>query len=107
MFCPKCRDEFIDGITNCTKCNVPLLKELPGKQAPLKPVYTHLVTILTTSDVALIAVAKSILDEAGIKYFVKGEMLQGVLCIQSGGFKEVAIQVPQIDADDARTLLNF
>ncbi len=96
----------VDGIANCPECNVPLVDVLPGKQAPLKPVYTRLVTILTTSDAALIAVVKSILDEAGIRYFVRGEALQNLLCIKGAGFNKVAIQVSQADADIARALLN-
>lgn len=35
MFCPKCKGEFIEGITDCSDCGIPLVKELP--ESPLQP----------------------------------------------------------------------
>ncbi len=30
MFCPKCEAEYIEGITECADCNIPLVEQLPG-----------------------------------------------------------------------------
>ncbi|OIP95667.1 hypothetical protein AUK40_05835 [Candidatus Wirthbacteria bacterium CG2_30_54_11] len=38
-----------------------------------------LVSICSTPDIALLALARATLDEVGIKYMVKGEQLQNVL----------------------------
>ncbi len=38
-----------------------------------------LISICSTPDIALMAIARATLDEAGIKYMVKGEQLQNVL----------------------------
>ena len=32
MFCPKCKAEFREGFTECTKCNVDLVEELPMEE---------------------------------------------------------------------------
>ena len=30
MWCPKCKTEYIDGITKCADCGVDLVEELPA-----------------------------------------------------------------------------
>ena len=91
----------------CPKCKVLLIEKLiQNNEAPLKPEHSSLVTVFATADLGLLAIVKSILDGAGIKYFAKGEMLQGILPVQSGAFNAVVeIQVRNNDADDARALL--
>jgi len=52
-------------------------------------------------------VVKAILDGAGIKYFVRNELIQAILPVQSGAFNSlVEIQVWPEDAADARALLD-
>jgi hypothetical protein len=34
MFCPKCKSEYVKGITVCKECNVPLVDNLPEKEGP-------------------------------------------------------------------------
>jgi hypothetical protein len=68
------------------------------------------VTVLETSDQALIAVAKSLLEEAEIPCFAKGEGLQDLFGGgRIGGFNivigPIQLQVPADAADDARDLL--
>lgn len=75
------------------------------------PEYVELVTIVETGDPALIAVVKSVLDDAGIAYFAKGEQLQNLFGIgQFGvGFNPIVgpveLQVRQPDAREARELV--
>jgi len=68
------------------------------------------VTVLETSDQGLIALAKSLLEEAEIPCFAKGEGIQDLLGAgRVGGFSILAgpiqLQVPATAADDARELL--
>lgn len=78
---------------------------------PEHPEFVELVTIVETGDPALIAVAKSVLDEAGIAYFAKGEELQHLFGLgQFGlGFNPIVgpvrLQVREHDAPEARELL--
>ena len=59
-----------------------------------------LVTVLTTSSPALLAVAKSVLQEANIPYVTPGSGLQGLY-----GAGDVKIQVRQVDSEEARKRL--
>ena len=62
------------------------------------------VTILETSDRALMATAKSLLESAGIEYYVKGEDVQSMI-----GFGAIdgvpGMQVAEEDAEDAKKIL--
>jgi hypothetical protein len=75
MFCPRCGDEFVEGITECVDCKVPLVRELPPRP---EPEYIELVTVLEVTDPSALMFAKSILEGAGIRYFAKGERLQNL-----------------------------
>lgn len=63
-----------------------------------------LVTIFTTSNRSSIATAKSLLQSAGIQYYVKGEDVQSLI-----GFGAIdgvpEIQVAEEDAEEAREIL--
>lgn len=77
MFCPKCKDEFVSGMTECPDCLVPLVEELPAEGEPkYDPVYVELATALESSDPGEIMIVKSLLEEAGIRYYAKGEGIQ-------------------------------
>jgi hypothetical protein len=59
------------------------------------------VTVLTVRDPGVLAVAKSVLDEAGIEYFAKGEEVQNLTPLMLW----VELQVGADDEAEARTLL--
>lgn len=73
---------------------------------------TDPVTVLETGDPALLAVAKSLLEEASIQYFAKGEGVQDLF----GGGRfgtgfspftgPIQLQVAADDAEEAKTLLS-
>jgi hypothetical protein len=69
------------------------------------------VTVLETGDPGVVAVAKSLLESAGIQYYAKGEALQNLFgCGQFGpGFNPIVgpvqLQVAADDAEDAKELL--
>lgn len=107
MFCPKCKIEYESWMKECADCLVPLVAALPQDHdfAPLE-----LVTVFATGNPALLAIAKSLLQEAGIRYFAKGEGLQHLFGAGSiGGFNPalgpVEIQVDIEDEHEARELL--
>lgn len=68
------------------------------------------VTVLATGDPALLAVAKSLLEEADIDFFAKGEAIQDLVGLgRLAGFNPavgpVELQVAPEHADEARALL--
>lgn len=69
------------------------------------------VTVLETGDPALLAVAKSLLEDAGILYFAKGEGTQDLFAAGRFGtgfnpiIGAVQLQVAADDADEARERL--
>ena len=106
MFCPQCGSEYREEFTTCSDCRVSLVD-----QRPPEPRFTKLVTVLETSDHALLIVAKSILDGAAIPYSAIGERAQDLFGLGrlGSGFNvavgAVQIRVPEEYKDDALALL--
>ncbi len=74
MFCPKCKAEYRSGFTVCADCDVPLVDKLPEeKELPPKPPYKQLKALFNTVEIAVI---KSLLDDAKIDYYFRGERFQ-------------------------------
>ena len=97
MFCPKCRVEYRPGFTECADCKVPLVEELsPEPEAE----WIDLVTVLATINASTVALAKSLLEEAGIKHVATGELPKQMFAIGT-----VKIQVSKDDEEEARELL--
>lgn len=95
MFCPNCRTEYKDGIVTCADCGAALVPELPVIDES-----SELVTVMETRDLAIVALAKSILEEAEIPFNAKGE-----LPMEQFTVGPVEIQVGRADSDQARELL--
>jgi Putative prokaryotic signal transducing protein len=108
MFCPKCGDEFQPGYTRCVDCDSDLVEKLPDEPGPPS---SELVTVLETGDQSLAAVAKSVLDGAGIRSVARNERLQNLFGwggIGTGfnvAMGPIRIQVLEEDAAVARELL--
>ena len=88
MYCPECRAEYREGFTACSDCGAPLVAKLPAEPEPGPPPdalldpepgpgpptpYSELVTVFSTGDPIVLALAKGCLDEAHIPYFLTGE----------------------------------
>lgn len=71
MICPKCKAEYVHGITVCADCDVPLVNKLPERETGQNEV--GFADIFVTFDATEIALVKSILDGAGIDYYIKSE----------------------------------
>ena len=96
MFCPKCITEYNEGIKVCADCGTTLVDQLP----PEPPNNAELVTVLTSGDLSVIALAKSILEEAEIPFVAKGEFPMEQLAVGPA-----EIQVDQENQTEARNLL--
>ena len=73
MYCPECRMEYREGSTECSDCRVPLLPGSAPAEADAKAPFNpdmDLVVVLETNEPFEVALAKGMLEEAGIPYFV-------------------------------------
>lgn len=102
VFCPECGAEYRQGVSVCSDCQVLLTSEFPLEPQSAAQPDVELVTVLTTGNDAVIPVAKSLLDDAGIGYLAKNEGFHGLFPVSR--FR-VEIQVRQDDEEEARQLL--
>lgn len=106
MYCPDCGSEYREGFVQCGDCEVPLVDGPP--QEPEHP-DLRFVTILETGDPGEIALAESILLEAEIPYFKKGDQIQDLFAMGRLGFNPITgpveIQVAEDNAAAAHEAL--
>jgi hypothetical protein len=101
MYCPQCKSEFVEGITQCSDCQVALVwslrdeKEQDGERVEWAP----LVLTVNQSDLAVI---KSILESENILYFVQGENF-GIM--QQGSRSGAVVLVDKNQLQDAQACL--
>ncbi len=100
MFCPQCRAEYREDIPECSDCHCSLVAEIPPQPKPQPDL--ALVTVLATGNPALIAVAKSLLEDSGIEYLTQNEGLHDLFPVHR--FR-IHIQVRQEDEGEATALL--
>jgi hypothetical protein len=107
MFCPNCRFEYGSGSTVCPDCNVRLVKELPDET---DAEFIEQVTVYTSTTNAELVIAQSLLEGAGIEYFVKGSGIAGLFGGGQIGYNPVTgpieIQVNPDDEEEAREVLS-
>ena len=104
MFCPKCGSEYREGFYQCAHCRVALVHDPSSPQAEPAVKKRKLVTILETSDPALISVVKSLLEGENIWYAAQGEAMSN-LFPGVRGYPSIIFQVDREDEERARELL--
>jgi len=99
MFCPKCGAEYREGFYECADCHVQLVWELPPEPEK-KPV--ELITVVKVENTVHLALVKSILEEAGIPFIVKGIISDDVILVSK---VDAEVQVDREDEQEAKRLL--
>ena len=106
MYCPECRIEYLEGSTECADCHVPLLAGTPPP--PPETAFDpdlNVVVVLETNDAFTLALAKGVLQEADIPYFVLNEIATLVTDVDPMLRKWVRVQVARDREVQARELL--
>jgi hypothetical protein len=99
MYCPKCRYEYQEGVTQCPDCGVDLVVDLPPEDTEEYIEYTEILETFNPGDVAIL---KSVLDEEDITYFFHGENFG-----RMGAMMEPSrLMVKSDEAEEARELIS-
>ena len=105
MYCPKCGCEYRDGFTECSDCHVPLLAGTPAEDRPGFDPNLGLVVVLETNDRIELALMKGLLEDAGIPYYILGQIATLIQDVDGFLHKWVRVQVPRDREAEARQLL--
>ena len=108
--CPECNVEYIDSAIRCSDCDVELTLGPPIPPIQEEHPDPKIETVYATGDPAVIALVKSLLEDAEIEYFTKGYDIQDLFGMgRLGGFNNVIGPVEFVvaaeDAPTARELL--
>jgi len=76
MFCPNCKSEYIEGITECEECQVALVEQLPPEPVPE---YEDLRVVRTYSADYEAELGKSILEANGIEAVIASDEAGGTI----------------------------
>jgi hypothetical protein len=98
LFCPKCGDEFVAGITVCPDCALSLVDELPSQGAHESPEADEFVTVATFGSLFEASIARGALEADGLSAYVPGENA-GSFTQNRSGLNEVWVQL-QVRASD-------
>lgn len=97
MYCPQCRTEYREGFTECSACHVPLQQGAPD----------DLVEVLETRDAIQLAMARGLLEDAGIPFYLLGQITRLVNDVDPFLQKHVRIQVPRDRQAEAQEILEM
>lgn len=111
MFCPNCEAEYQDHVKTCVDCQIDLVsqdnQELKEKQK-IDTGDLDLVQVFSTQDPGMVALAKSLLDEAGIPAMVRNEGIQDLFGFGRLTFNPVSGDVDFfVNATDKDTALEL
>ncbi len=103
---PQCGVTYRAGFTACSDCQVPLLPGEPPEEPPSRfDPSLDLVVLLETNDQTHVALVKGLLEEAGIPFFILGQIATLVQDVDGFLRKWVRVQVPRDREAEARELL--
>jgi Putative prokaryotic signal transducing protein len=106
VYCPVCKTEYREGFTECSDCQVTLLAGTPPPEPPSSfDPDLDLVVVLETNDAVQMALAKGMLEDAGIPFYVLGRIATLIQDVDPFLHKWVRLQVPRDRETEARNIL--
>ena len=83
MFCPDCGAEYRPEIHQCAECGVSLVPSLPTENAPTPD--AKIVPVFRTTDTMVLPIVTSLIESAGIEYFVQGAEALSLIPVGAAG----------------------
>ncbi len=83
MFCPDCGAEYRPEIHQCAECGVSLVPSLPADDAPTPN--AKIVAVFRTTDAMVLPIVTSLIESAGIEYFVQGAEALSLIPVGAAG----------------------
>ena len=106
VYCPECLVEYREGSTECSDCHVPLQAGTsPDSTSSFDP-DMKLVVVLETNEAFALALAKGLLEEAGIPFMIQNELSMLVNDVDPNLRKWIKVQVAADREAEARELLS-
>lgn len=107
MFCPKCKSEFREGFTRCSKCKIDLVVKIEEKMQDNDPfnIEEDLVTITSFSQVIDAYLVRSKLESEGIACVIQNENILSLNWLLSNAIGGVQLLVQKSDIIRAQELL--
>lgn len=95
MFCPQCQSEYVDGITECVDCHVPLVAELQSETLPNYEDFQVIRTYANRYDAEL---GKSVLEANGIETLIAADDAGGtVLGLELAEGVKLLVRAEELD----------
>ena len=104
MFCPECGAEYREGFTTCADCQIDLVDTPPKEGQETETI--QLETVFESTNPALIGIAKTVLDSAGIDFVAVGEKAVSVVFPGNPFLGQVQLRVEKKRAAEAEALLS-
>lgn len=104
MYCPKCRTEYLEEITECVECKVGLVDKLP-KETPLEKIKWVALPVLSGEIYA--DMVEEVLSNLNIPHFTKSDWATSAFNISSSNLvgAKITIFVPEDNSEEAAKVL--
>ena len=100
-WCPECKSQYEDSVSQCAECGVPLVAEIPAESPHEEATEPTAVAYVTQDEVEAEAISE-ILNESGISNSLVSDLTQSVFPITVNKLARVRVQVMQSDLEAAQ-----
>ena len=104
MYCPKCRTQYVENITECADCKVPLVEELPDEK-PIEKV--KWVALPPVKGEIYADMVEEVLQKKNIPHFTKSDWFTTAYSLSGANYlgARSVIFVPEENREEATELL--